>query len=90
MKKLNEECYELLEAISNYNDLEPFSGEQTYFKSIFKEHVAEEIADCLVLIKQFQLYYDISQSEINKIIEHKVDRTLKRINENYYEKKEVK
>ena len=38
-------------------------------------HVAEEIADVMVLLKQFQLYYDISTEEIKSIIEAK-DRAM--------------
>lgn len=44
-----------------------------------KEHIKEEIADVMVMIKQFQLYYDISTDDIKKIMKDKVDRQLERI-----------
>lgn len=45
----------------------------------FKEHIKEEIADVMVMLKQFQLYYDISTDDIKKIMKEKVDRQLERI-----------
>lgn len=86
MKKLNEECYELIEAIANYQDIEPFTIEDTNFKAIFKNHVIEEIADCLVLINQFIEYYKIDNNDVAKIMQEKTNRTLKRIESGYYEK----
>lgn len=86
MKKLNEECYELIEAIGNYQDIEPFSTENTNFKAIFKNHVIEEIADCLVLINQFIEYYEIDNNDVAKIMQEKTNRTLDRIESGYYEK----
>ena len=44
-----------------------------------KEHIKEEIADVMVLLKQFQLYYDISTEEIKSIMKDKVDRQLERM-----------
>ncbi len=46
-----------------------------------KEHIKEEIADVMVMLKQFQLYYDIPTSEIKKIMKNKVERQLNRIME---------
>lgn len=47
------------------------------------EHIAEEIADVMVMISQFIYYFDITDEEINKIIDFKVNRQLERIkNEN--------
>lgn len=86
MKKLNEECYELIEAIANYQDIEPFTTEDTNFKAIFKNHVIEEIADCLVLINQFIEYYKIDNNDVAKIMQEKINRTLDRIESGYYEK----
>lgn len=45
-----------------------------------KEHIKEEIADVMVMLKQFQLHYDISTDDIKKIMKEKVDRQLERIN----------
>ena len=45
------------------------------------EHIAEEIADCMVMLKQFQYYYGITDEEIIKVMKEKIDRQLKRIKE---------
>jgi len=47
--------------------------------------IAEELADCMVLIKQIQYVYDVSDEEIEAIMKEKVDRTLTRIKKGYYE-----
>ncbi len=44
-----------------------------------KEHIKEEIADVMVLLKQFQLYYDISTEEIKSIMKDKIARQLERM-----------
>lgn len=45
------------------------------------EHIAEEIADVLVMLEQFKLYYGISSEDITKIFWEKVDRQIGRIEE---------
>ena len=45
------------------------------------ECIAEEIADVMVMLKQIQLYYNISSEDIKKIMYKKIDRQLKRISE---------
>ena len=45
------------------------------------EHIAEEIADCTVMLKQFQYYYGIEDKEIEKVMKYKIDRQLERIKE---------
>lgn len=56
-------------------------------KDYSKENIKEEIADVMVMLKQIQLYYDISTEDIKKIMKLKVDRQLERIN---YESKHAK
>ena len=51
-----------------------------------KRHIAEEIADCLVLINQFIEYYKIDNNDVAKIMQEKTNRTLDRIESGYYEK----
>lgn len=69
LKKLSEECYELIEAMLD-ND---------------KEHIKEEIADVQVLLNQFKEYHEIYDDEIVDIMEHKIDRTIERVKSGYYE-----
>ena len=45
------------------------------------EHIAEEIADCMVMLKQFQYYYGIEDKEIEEVMKYKIDRQLERIKE---------
>lgn len=52
----------------------------TEHKDYSKEKIKEEIADVMVMLKQIQLYYDISTEDIKEIMKLKVDRQLERIN----------
>lgn len=70
-RKLNEEMFELQEAITTYE--------------ISKDdllHIAEEIADCEVLLEQLKAYYNIPNCTISRIKRFKIDRQIKRIGEN--------
>ena len=44
-----------------------------------KEHIAEEIADVLVMLRQFIEYYDINEEKIYKIFVYKMERQIERI-----------
>lgn len=63
IRKLAEEQYELIEALFE-ND---------------KEHIAEEIADCLLLIIQFRDFYKIQDEEIREVYNYKLSRQERRI-----------
>lgn len=69
VKKFNEECFELEEAIIQYENTD----------TINKKHIAEEIADVMVMLEQFKNYYGISSEEITRIFWSKVYRQLDRI-----------
>lgn len=85
LKKFNEECYELEEAILDYQTEIAYFDEDAMTLSI-KRHIAEEIADCMIILEQFKLYYDISSEETKEIFSSKLNRTLERIESGYYEK----
>lgn len=70
LKKLNEECYELIEAV-NYYEL---------------KEIIEEVADVQVLLNEIKAYYDISDEIEEKVMLYKIDRTLERIESGYYKK----
>ena len=71
-RKLNEEAYELTEAIHNY-----LCGRGSI------RAIAEEMADCLVVIEQFRQKYGISEEELRHIGEQKIARQIERMkNEN--------
>lgn len=63
-RKLMEEAYELADAIMGGDD---------------PDHVAEEIADCRVMLEQIKELYCISEENIMKIANSKIQRQLKRI-----------
>jgi len=77
-KKLSEEIYELQEAIFNIENDEMWKYESNL------EDLIGELADVLVLIRQIQLEYKISDEDIILTMRKKVDRTIKRILEGYY------
>lgn len=84
MKKLNEECYELLEAIDLYEDVKgDYSQPEALF--MFRQHVIEEMGDLLNVLKGFAFKYKILENEIAYSMSKKVDRTLERIKSGYYE-----
>lgn len=86
MKKLNEECYEFLEAVDNYEDLLLVIKDMPERDRIAaREFVVEEMADMLVLLTQFIVKYDIKQNELDSYIDYKMERTLGRINDKYYD-----
>ncbi len=85
LRKFNEECFELMEAIirSEYPAIAK-DKKPKYLKDLEKDHIAEEIADCMVLLNQFIRKYDINTLTIQKLFEEKIGRTIKRIEDGYY------
>ena len=67
--KLNEEVGELTYECAN----------REYFG------IQEELADVITLLKQIQIYFEIEDAEIEAVMNEKVNRTLKRIKEGYYD-----
>lgn len=88
MKKLNEECYEFLEAVDNYEDLLLFGASNDGEKGLARDFVIEEMGDMLILITEFIAKYNIMAGELNKHIDYKLARTLERIGDGYYDKKD--
>ena len=56
-----------------------YYGEETEETIKDRNHIAEEIADVMVMLKQFQYYYGILDSEIEEIMNQKIDRQLERM-----------
>ena len=79
LKYIHSEYFELDEAILNCINEE--CGYYEEVENYHKKHIAEEIADVMVMLKQFQYYYDIEDSEIEKIMVEKINRQLTRIEE---------
>lgn len=72
-RQFAEEVFELQEAITAYEN--DYEGLYTYGT----EHIAEEIADVLVLLFQFNEYYGLDIDDISKIMDNKIKRQLERI-----------
>lgn len=49
-------------------------------------NIVEELADCHVILRQIQLYFEIYDDELQSVMKEKIDRTIRRIKEGYYEK----
>ena len=75
LKYIHSEYYELDEAIIIEEDRLKHIGT----KGWNIDHIAEEIADIQVMLKQFQYYYDISDKQLKSIMNYKIDRQLDRI-----------
>ena len=86
-RKLEEEVFELEEAIT-INHLKETVEYKIPLTEIVgtREHIAEEIADVMLLLEQFKVYYGITSEEITNLFWNKVARTLERIESGYYEK----
>lgn len=71
-RQFAEEVFELQEVITK-------SQEMAWIEECDINDIAEEIADCMVMLNQFKEYYNITDEQINKNIEYKVNRQIERI-----------
>ena len=78
-RKFSEEAEELRDAIVEYEISNGYVGGAKNKR--LKAHITEEIADVMVMLEQFRLYYDIPGEEIKEIIKYKIDRQTKRMSE---------
>ena len=79
-RQLAEEVFELQEAITTHELKNSVSYEIPLTELIdAKQHIAEEIADVMVLLNQFKAYYDIPNETILVFMRGKVNRQLERI-----------
>ena len=86
MKKCNEEMFEFLEAVDNYEDgMLEIENPQAYIGEgelhILREHVIEEMGDVLLLLTQFIGLYQIDKEELDATMDYKLDRTLRYIHD---------
>ena len=79
-RQLAEEVFELQEAITTHELKNSVSYEIPLTElTDTKEHIAEEIADVMVLLNQFKAYYNIPNETILVFMRGKVNRQLERI-----------
>lgn len=80
LKYIHSEYFELDEAIVEYQYLyNHYIGDRARQMTITKEHITEEIADVMVMLKQFQYYYGIEDKQVEDVMQYKIDRQLDRI-----------
>lgn len=85
LKYFQSEVFELNESIirleeAKYNYFEAYDDKEA---DKLYQHIAEEIADVMVMLSQFKEHYKIDGNEILRIMNKKIDRQLERIeNEN--------
>lgn len=83
-RKLQEEIFELQEAIT-INEISEIKGyEIDGEENNYKRLILEEMADVMVILNQFIAYYEIPHKELRNMCKKKINRTLKRIKEGYY------
>ena len=96
LKHFQTEIFELNEAVLNYEKDSIRDFVNAIYRNCYnflvdnrnipklkddrREHVIEEIADVMVMLKQIQLHYNIKTETINEIMSYKIDRQLERIN----------
>ena len=79
-RQLAEEVFELQEAITTHELKNSVSYEIPLTElTDTKEHIAEEIADVMVLLNQFKDYYNIPDETLLVFMKGKIDRQLERI-----------
>ena len=76
IKHWHGEIYELDEAIA-LQQMESFNLLEELVD--IRNNIAEELADNLVMLKQFQYYYGIKDKEIEDIMKTKIERQLNRM-----------
>lgn len=79
IKQLEEEVKEFIETITDY---ERDSKSQYSTVGIIqkdKEHMEEEFGDVMVMMEQYALYYGLDKNKIKESMKYKVNRQLRRI-----------
>ena len=78
LKYIHSEYFELDEAIIEYEKASEWTISMV---ENWNRHIAEEISDVMVMLKQIQYYYEIPDEQIEKIMKMKIKRQLERIND---------
>lgn len=82
-RQFQEETFELHEAITELETFNKLSHVDACLRNreqrLLINHVAEEIADCYVMLEQFRLYFGIDRNQIKDTMAKKINRQLERI-----------
>ena len=81
LKYMQTEMFEFVEAIMILEHYEEFANDQDYQTTLKqqKAHIEEEYADLMVMLEQFHAYYNLDDMHISEVMHQKIDRQLKRI-----------
>ena len=83
LKYLQSEVFEFNEAVIKAEEYYPSSNDSlekiNCNVEYYTNHIAEEMADVFVMLFQFKEYYHIDGKDIMRIMKEKIDRQLKRI-----------
>lgn len=79
LKYIHSEYFELDEAILNYENYEDLVDIEEGTKNSLKNDIIGEIADIMVMLRQIQYHYGISDEDIEAVMNYKVGRQLDRI-----------
>ena len=75
MTKLSEEGGELLNECYKRHFVDPEYGE-----------IEDEMADVFVILAQIGLYFNVDTDKVNSIVEEKINRTVDRIDNGWYDR----
>ena len=75
LKYMQTEMFEFVEAILTKELVGAYPGIKE------KQHIEEEYADLTMMLEQFKEYYHLDEDNIQRIKEQKIERQLKRIEE---------
>lgn len=83
LKHLYTEMYEFTEAVFEYENAGwDFNDEECeHIVKEYKDHIQEEFADLMVMLEQFKVYYNLSNEDVLETMKYKIERQLKRIEE---------
>ena len=77
LKYFQTEVFELNEAIIKERNTNYFDKAENYIEDV--NHIAEEIADVMVMLEQFKIYYNIKDMDIEEVMDKKINRQVNRI-----------
>lgn len=92
LKYFQSEVFELNEAILSYENRSNLLKTveclnkamcrftKTTYNDYYLDHISEELADVMVMLNQFAIYYNLDLKKINEIMRYKVNRQIERIN----------
>lgn len=81
LKYFQSEVFELNEAILRYDEAGDnfYDGKSKDEIHNMRNHIKEEIADVLCMLRQFQYYYGFTDKSVDDVVKFKIERQLERM-----------